>query len=408
MRCTYLTVLMILTCAACGSGSVAVVDTGLDPEPPAGTSTEWVLIDPVDDDDIEEIAEELGAEVLGEVPGTPYYRVSIPNGMNMMQVTHRARGDARVVGADPDVGMSSPEGDGSTLPAGGLLLASMIPTQPEVLRIGADAARLRATGRDVRVAVIDTGVLPHEFLDGRVLLEGWDFVDDDPDPLDEADGKDSDGDGLIDEGYGHGTFVASLILAVAPDARIIPFRVLDSDSIGSSSKLAAAITMAVDQGAHVINLSVSTEHRTKVIEDAVQSARERGVHVIASAGNTGENDVNFPSALSPAFCVSAVDAFDVLAPFASFGSEVDLSAPGVDLLGAYPSESGTARWSGTSFSAALVSGAYALLRELDPAAEPHDLLGRLADTAVPLDPTNPEIGGDLGAGRVDLDSATAP
>jgi subtilisin family serine protease len=404
--------LLLLACAGCGGGSSPMLpdesEHDDEPAPPAGTSSEWVLVEPQSDEDIEEIAEELGATVLGPVPGTPYYRVSVPAGMSMMQFVHRLEGDARVVGSDPDLGLSSPEGDGSTLPAGGLLLASMIPVQPEVLRIGGDAARLRATGRDVRVAVLDTGILPHEFLEGHVLPEGWDFVDGDSDPLDEPDGQDNDGDGLVDEGHGHGTFVASLVLAVAPDAMILPFRVLDSDAIGSSSTLAAAITLAADRGAHVINLSVSMDDRTKVIQDAVQSARARGVYVIASAGNTGVDDVNFPSAFSQAFSVTAVDAFDVRATFASYGSEIDLSAPGVDLLGAYPSETGTARWSGTSFSAALVSGAYALLRELDPAAEPQDLLKRLEDTSVPLEPSNPEIGGELGEGRIDVGAATAP
>ena len=409
---TFLFLVVLLVCVGCGSGSTPFVptDPGPDdePAPPAGTSTEWVLVEPEPGEDIDEIAEETGATVLGPVPGTPYYRVSLPAGMSLAQFMHQLDDDVRVVGSDPDLGLSSPEGDGSTLPAGGLLLASMIPDQSEVLRIGGDAARLRATGRDVRVAVLDTGILPHEFLAGHVLPEGWDFVDGDPDPLDEPDGLDNDGDGLVDEGHGHGTFVASLVLAVAPDAMILPFRVLDSDAIGSSSMLAAAITLAADRGAHVINLSVSMEDRAKVIQDAVQSARARGVYVIASAGNTGVDDVNFPSAFSQAFSVTAVDAFDVRAPFASYGSEIDLSAPGVDLLGAYPSESGTARWSGTSFSAALVSGAYALLRELDPAAQPQDLLQRLEDTSVPLGPTNPEIGGELGEGRIDVGAATAP
>lgn len=408
----FLTLLLLLSLStACGSGSSPVVvtdDPVAEPEPPAGTSTEWVLVEPEPGEDIEEIAEDLGATVLGEVPGTPYYRVSVPEGMSMMHFMHHMAGDGRVAGADPDVGLTAPEGDGSTLPAGGLLLASEIPVQPEVLRVGADAARLRATGAGILVAVIDTGVLPHEFLDGHVEPGGWDFVDGDPDPLDEADGKDNDGDGLVDEGYGHGTFVASLVLAVAPDARILPFRVLDSDSIGSASTIATAISMASDLGAHVINLSVSMEERTKVLHDAVQTARARGVYVVASAGNTGADDVNFPSALSHAFSVTSIDEFDVRAPFASYGGEIDLSAPGVDLLGAYPSKTGTARWSGTSFSAALVSGAYALLRELDPGAEPEDLLERLEDTAVPLDATNPEIADELGEGRIDLDAATAP
>ena len=76
--------------------------------------------------------------------------------------------------------------------------------------------------------------------------------------------------------------------------------------------------------------------------------------------------MTFPAALSDSISVSAVDARDVRAPFASFGDDIDLTAPGQNLLGAFPSPMGTAYWSGTSFASALVSGALALVRELHP------------------------------------------
>ena len=415
-----LAVALTLFLAGCGGSSSAtrlpegpgtpgmpgMPDPG-DPDP--AQEPAYILLEVEEAEELDELVAETGATVLGQVPGTSYYRVQMPPGMSMEDFQHEMGDDVRVVNADLEVEMSSPEGGGSTLPAGGLLIASFVPTQIPLLRIGADAARARATGHGVRVAVLDTGVVPHDFLDGRVEAGGWDFVDQDDDPTDRRNGKDDDGDGLVDEGYGHGTFVASLILAVAPDARILPFRVLDSDSTGHASTLAAAITMAADRGVDVINLSAGMPDRVKVLQDAVQSARARGVLVIASAGNTGTDDVNFPAAISNAFSVTAVDADDRLASFASYGSEVDLSAPGVALLGAFPEEvfpSGTAIWSGTSFSAALVSGGFALLRELLPFDSGEGLLNRLADTAVPTEALNPTIGSRMGEGRLDLDAAT--
>lgn len=380
------------------------------PQPAPEADVSYILVEVEEEEDLLELAEETGATVLGQVPGTPYWRVAMPKGMSMMQFMQEMDDDIRVVNADLEVEMSSPEGDGSTLPAGGLLIASFIPTQVEVLRLGATVARARATGRGVTVAVLDTGVVSHEAIDANVSAGGWDFVDQDDDPTDERNGLDDDGDGLRDEGYGHGTFVASLILAVAPDARILPFRVLDSDATGHASTLAAAITMAADRGAHVINLSAGMPDRVNVLQAAVQSVRARGVIVIASAGNSGTDDVNFPAAISSAFSVTAVDESDVLAPFASYGGEVDLCAPGVELLGAFPDDvfaSGTARWSGTSFSAALVSGAFALLRELDPSDDAENLLNHLADTAVGVEDLNPQLGGRMGEGRLDLDAATS-
>jgi hypothetical protein len=407
-----LTFLAAAALGACGGGSSTPTD-GPGTKGPTGpgpdATVEYILVEVEDEEDLEELAEETGATVIGPVPGTSYWRIQMPAGMSMAEFQREMDDDVRVLNADLEVSMSSPEGDGSTLPAGGLLIASFVPVQGELLRIGVEVGRARAAGRGVRVAVLDTGIVEHDFVDGNIEATGWDFVDEDADPRDERNGLDDDGDGLMDEGYGHGTFVASLIIAVAPEVRIVPYRVLDSDSTGHASTMATAITMAAERGADVINLSAGMPDRIKVIQDAVQAARARGVMVIASAGNTGTDDVNFPSAISNAFSVTAVDAADLLASFASYGTEVDLSAPGVELLGAFPYDvfpEGTATWSGTSFSAALVSGGFALLRELFPGMSGDDLLDHLVDTAVATEGLNPQIGNRMGEGRLDLGTAT--
>lgn len=409
MRLTVMSALCFLL-AACGGGGTAQPPQG-DVVPiaaPPGTSTTQVLVAPATGADVETIAQGMGATVLGPVPGTSYYRVSVPDGQVAPDFAHRMRGDHRVDDVEQDWGMSAPEGDGSTLPAGGLLIGSMVPVQPELLRIGAEVARARAAGRGVRVAVVDSGILPHEQVDANVDPDGWDLLENDSEPTDEPDGLDTDGDGLVDESYGHGLFVASLVIAIAPEVRIVPLRVLDADGIGSASVISEAIARAVDIGVQVVNLSVGIEQRVGVLEDAIRHARERGVVVVMSAGNTGSEDVSAPVALESAFVVTAVDETDVLAPFASYGREVDLAAPGVDLHGAYPSDIGTARWSGTSFSAALVSGAFALLRELDPASPAEMLMLRLATTSAPYPTLDPHLEGLVGGGRLDLDAATAP
>ena len=105
------------------------------------------------------------------------------------------------------------------------------------------------------MAVLDTGVGPHPDLQ-PVLLPGHDFIDDDNVPDDVGDGLDNDNDGVTDEGVGHGTHVAGIIHAIAPGARILPVRVLDSDAQGSVFAIAQGIRYAVDQKARVINLSL--------------------------------------------------------------------------------------------------------------------------------------------------------
>jgi subtilisin family serine protease len=87
---------------------------------------------------------------------------------------------------------------------------------------------------------------------------------------------------------------------------------------------------------------------------------------------------------------------------------VDLSAPAVDVIGAHPlSPTLTARWSGTSFATAMVSGGYALLKQRSPAAGVGAQLGRLETTAVNVDALNAGLSGRIGRGRVNLDAATA-
>jgi thermitase len=227
-------------------------------------------------------------------------------------------------------------------------------------------------------------------------------VDDDDDPSEALDGTDDDGDGTVDEDHGHGTFVSSLVLAVAPDALVLPVRVLDADGVGTSSAIAGAVTFAATSGARVVNLSVSVPPEAQVIRDAIESARVLGVQVIVSAGNGGEEDLGPPT---PALVVTSVDPADVRADFAAYGALVDLCAPGVDLEGAYPPDP-DATWSGTSFSTAVVSGAFALVQSLHPAWDGDAVVARILETLVPVDPVNPGFAGRLGAGRIDLDAAT--
>jgi thermitase len=394
-----LPLLLALLGTGCGGGGGAS-----QPSAPAS-----VLLE-ASPSDIDDVAEDTGATVLRQIPGTEVYEVEVPPGQTLPQFLALLDDDVRVVEAEPDAELDNPEGGASTIPAGTTELAASISVQPELLRIGLAQALARARGAGVLVAVVDTGVEEtHPFLAGSFEPGGYDVVDRDADAGEERNFLDDDRDGLVDEGFGHGTFVASLIHAVAPDARLLAFRVLASDGVGSASWLAEGITRAADAGAQVINVSIGMHQQSHVVKRAVEYARSRGAVVVGSAGNTGVESVAFPSALSDAFAVSAVGPTDVRATFASFGSGVDLSAPGVDLLGAHPGfPSGTARWSGTSFAAALASGACALVRSLAPDLEPDALQQALEDASADIDAQNPTLGGRLGRGRLDLDLATAP
>ena len=179
----------------------------------------------------------------------------------------------------------------------------------------------------VTVAVIDSGICAdNPDLSGRVL-PGWDFVEEDAEPQD---------------AFGHGCGVAGIIAAnaddgigmagVAPNALILPLRVLDESGIGTYSDVAAAIVYAADHGAQVINLSLGGASPSSVLEQAVDYAVGKGVTVVAAAGNTGSEQVLYPAAYEPVIAVGAVDQDLQVSSFSSGGTNVDLLAPGRDIL----------------------------------------------------------------------------
>ncbi|MCC7138662.1 MAG: S8 family serine peptidase [Planctomycetes bacterium] len=403
---------------ACGGGGAASVDAPIVPATPgsggdggvvlsAKASRTQILVDPTTSDDLRKLCEEKGSSVIGDCPGTAYCIVEVPKTTTVEKFLEDVADESCVEDAMPDEGVELPGGEGSTIPAFVEEDPSGVVAQAALERIGASAARLRdRRGEGVVVAIVDTGVdAEHPFLRGRVL-PGWDFVDGDDDASDVGNGLDDDRDGDVDEGVGHGTFVASLVLAVAPMARILPVRALDSDASGSASSVAQAVSWAVSMGARVVNFSGGLSRDLRYVQQAVESARASGVLVVAAAGNTGAA-VQSPARIAEVLAVSSVGLDDVKSDFAAYGPQVDLVAPGEDLVGAHPlSPTGYARWSGTSFATALVTGAVAIMQGMLGVVPPDDLVAPILSTAVPVDDLNPVHKDLLGAGRLDLDAAT--
>lgn len=234
--------------------------------------------------------------------------------------------------------------------------------QPAATQLGLGAAHRTTKGAGTIVAVLDTGVdASHPQLAGRIAPGGFDYVDDDTVPQDTADGIDTDGDGRVDEGSGHGTFVASLVTLVAPDARILPARVLDSEGRGNVFTVAEAIYDATRAGAKVINMSFGTTGvvESRVLRDAIDHAVGQRVSIVASAGNDASSRIHYPASSKNVLSVAALDTSGQrLASFSAYGALVDVAAPGVDLVAALPC--GYGRWSGSSMASPLAAGAAAL------------------------------------------------
>jgi type VII secretion-associated serine protease mycosin len=264
----------------------------------------------------------------------------------------------------------------------------------------------QSTGADVVVAVIDTGVDGnHPDLSGNVLT-GYDAIDD-------TEGGDSDGNG-------HGTHVAGTVAAVtgngegiagvAPDAKVLPVKVLDAEGSGWSSDTAEGIVWAADNGAQVINLSLGSDSSTEAEETAVAYAIDNGVTVVAAAGNEREegSPTSYPAAYEGVIAVAATDADDEIAEYSNRGDYVDVAAPGSAILSTYPgdlTEDGSeyAELSGTSMAAPHVAAVAALIKAVQPDLSPDGVQNALESSAVDLGEDG--FDEDFGHGRIDAAAA---
>ena len=415
-----LALMLALLPIACG-GAVAPPGTGGGTVPPSAPPTSAphapseilvMLEDPDDDDEADDLRDDFGGLELRRIADTPVFVLTLPPGADLDQVLKDLDDDVRVLETELNYLGEAPEGGPVNIPTLGSETLAAISGQDALRDLGLAQAHQVTRGAGIVVAVVDTGVdATHPFLQGVLHASGFDFVDFDPDPSDARNFVDDDNDGLVDEQFGHGTFVASLIHAVAPEAEILAVRALDAEGIGTASSVALGIIYAVDQGAHVINVSVDIPFDPEVVKQAVDYAADRGVLVVAAAGNDGTADVIFPARYGDALAVSAVGPGNIVPTFANHGSAVDLVGPGVDVVGAVPlslNATGTARWSGTSFAAPVVAGAAALVRAAFPGLDEDDVRDRLTQTATPVDGFNPGLEGRLGHGLIDLVRAVTP
>ena len=247
-----------------------------------------------------------------------------------------------------------------------------------------------ATGRGVRVAVVDSGVdARHPQLTGRVDT-GRDLLHGDPTGRQDC--------------VGHGTGVASIIAArpvdgvpfhgLAPQATVVPVRISEREQIGgervgvdgSPAAFARAIAWAADPAggnAQVINLSLVLTDDDAAVRRAVARAVAAGVVVVAAAGNVGPaGPTPYPAAYPGVIGVAAVTAGGVRAAFSQRGAHVDLAAAGDGVTVAAPG-AGHRTGQGTSYAAPYVSATAALILQRFPAATPAQVQRRLIATADP-------------------------
>lgn len=261
--------------------------------------------------------------------------------------------------------------------------------QPVAGFISLPYAHRLSTGAGVTVAVLDTGVSPHAYLTGTVDPGGYNFLDNNANVNDV-------GTGVM---AGHGTFVSGLIHMVAPGAKILPIRVMDSTGMGSSFTIAEGIYHAIEHGARVINISMSSPKNSTIVADAIAEAQSLGIIVVTAVDNRHSDDKVYPACNDGVIAVASTDMNNVKSAFSGFGYYVDLCAPGEDLVSILPNNQ-FAVASGTSFSAAIVSGTSALVASRFETQGFATMNSQLLESALDLSAANGEMAEVLGFGRV--------
>lgn len=269
-------------------------------------------------------------------------------------------------------------------------------------------------GRPVKVAVLDTGIDPdHPQFAGR-LVAGYDFVANDNDPREE-------GISRFDQAYGHGTHVAGIIALTAPEAQIMPIRVLDKDGVGELWRIVAAMIWAANNGADVINISFGYNSDPELLKNLLHNCdvpppgtqlfpelNGNRLVIISAAGNGGNGDRIYPAGnrIDPQLGVGASTRMENLAIFStmSVGSTggdrfIRAVAPGENIVSTLPGGR-YGLWTGTSMAAPVAAGVAALVKAQNPTLDPHSVVERLIDTGIKWECDHPSRG-QIRTSRVD-------
>ncbi|MCX4583339.1 type VII secretion-associated serine protease mycosin [Streptomyces sp. NBC_01481] len=312
----------------------------------------------------------------------------------------------------------------ATLAAAALALLPATPAHADGIRaqqwgldaLHTDQAWNTTKGKGITVAVLDTGVDDsHPDLAGSVL-PGKDLIGFGAVQGDRSWARHGTAMAGIIAAHGHGLDDEDGVIGIAPEAKILPVRVIleGTDTAREKARktrgtaLAQGIRWAADNGADVINLSLGDDsesaHPEAGEDAAVQYALAKGCVVVASAGNGGEkgDHISYPAAYPGVIAVTAVDRFGTHAAFSTRRWYATVSAPGVDIVIADPDRKYYQGW-GTSAASAFVSGAVALVRAAHPGLTPAQIKKLLADTAR----NGPKGGRDDAKGYGSVDPAAA-
>ncbi|OJV63089.1 MAG: hypothetical protein BGO41_10325 [Clostridiales bacterium 38-18] len=259
------------------------------------------------------------------------------------QITYDINGEFKTgLYLEPDLYRSFDEGEFSYF-----YTTLSVPYVAEELGFSQLSNKVAQSNTDIIVAVLDTGVDVYNLSLKSRLLPSYNAVNNRKD---------------YDDTNGHGTHVAGIIAMSTPsNVKILPIDVFDESGLAKDSDIVTGIYYAVNQGAKVINMSLSGEGKTNYLENAIQYAIDRDVIVVVSSGNDAtDNGYLYPAAFDDVVTVGATNTIGGLLSYSNFGDSVDICAPGENIVSTYLDNT-TISMSGTSMASPFISAASALI-----------------------------------------------
>lgn len=262
-------------------------------------------------------------------------------------------------------------------------------------KIGASAARNRRLNL-VKVAVVDTGIA-YDHPDLAKMVAG---------------GVNTIGPGQPTQNFyddnGHGTHVAGIIgavdnnigvVGVAPNVELYGVKTLDASGTGNLSDLIEGLQWCVDNGIHLVNLSLSSSETNDTFREVIETVHRSGITLVCAAGNNGPNgSINYPAKYPTPIAVAATTETDQIATFSSRGPAVDIAAPGDKIVSTWLG-GGYRALSGTSMAAPFVTGAAALIMGTLGHVSPSQMRSLLMRSTISLASQSRDA---QGAGRLDI------
>ncbi|MCA9926767.1 MAG: S8 family serine peptidase [Anaerolineales bacterium] len=349
------------------------------------------------------LATSFGATEIEQIDGTTVYRIKFPQNTDIQQIGQAITETSTFLYAEPEYIFGIDQ------------IPQTIPNDPRfsdqwaLTKIEASQAwNITQGSNEVIIAIIDTGIdYNHpDLINNLTDSSTWyDFGEDDNDPKDV---------------HGHGTHVAGIAAAtgnnnigvagISWQTRIMPIKV-SFNTLGqmTSQAVASGIRFATDQEADIINLSLGGPSASNAIQSAINYAHQHNVVVVAAAGNDDSSNRFYPAAGNYVISVAATDNDDKKSSFSNYGSWVDISAPGSDILSTMPTYfvSLTPRagldygeLGGTSMASPYVAGLASLVKARNPGWSPEQIEANILNTADNIDLQNGYYIGQLGAGRI--------